>query len=300
MNTPTAVTVPGEVLREVLEDGCCPVHLRLRLARALRRHAECSEDSEVAVVANSPTHNPSSMCDASPLTALDPACLAGIAAHLSLIEVLSLRAGSREALQWAMQRTTEEEGALRQVHDRIRTRLWMRRIADLTTGTEDESVFETRMRSYADETLRRRMETEMHEALENMEQQIRAFQAEVDRRMEEQEQRVKAMVEERVQEELDAILAAEIAKVQAMVEEQVREKVGGIFQREVRRTVRDLQVKLDALVAENEQLRDAFAEANLRAKSFFWAMHPNVMSGLGRSLFSLPRRLWLATRIIGP
>merc|ERR1719160_41276 len=108
------------------------------------------------------------------------------------------------------------------------------------------------------------------------------------------------MVEERVQEELDAILAAEIAKVQAMVEEQVREKVGGIFQREVRRTVRDLQAKLDLLAAENEQLRDAFAEANLRAKSFFWAMHPNVVTGLGRCLFSLRRRLWLATRIISP
>merc|ERR1719217_1865144 len=112
-----------------------------------------------------------------------------------------------------MGRPTADEGALRQVHARIRTRLWMRRIQDITAGTEDETVFETQMRSFADEALRRRMETEMREALENVAQQNRAFEAEVERRMHEQEQRTKIMVEERVQEQLDALLGAEMAKV---------------------------------------------------------------------------------------
>merc|ERR1719382_1743821 len=122
---------------------------------------------------------------------------------------------------WAMQRdfapqANDEHGARHWVHDRIRARLWMRRIEDVTAGTKDESVFETRMRSLADEVLRSRMETEMQEALAHMEEQIHSFQAEVDRRLEEQEQHVRRMVEERVQKELDAILAS---GVQAMIEE---------------------------------------------------------------------------------
>merc|ERR1712083_788309 len=86
-------------------------------------------------------------------------------------------------------------------------------------------------------------------------------------------QHVRRAVEERVQQELNTILASEVVKVQAMVEERVRERVSAIFRREVRETVRELQAKLDALVEENELLHDAFAEANLRAKALFWAMH---------------------------
>merc|ERR1719382_2432788 len=122
---------------------------------------------------------------------------------------------------WAMQRdfapqANDEHGARHWVHDRIRARLWMRRIEDVTAGTKDETVFETRMRTLADDALRSRMETEMEEALAHMEDQIRTFQAEVDRRLEEQEEHVRRLVEERVQKELDAILAS---GVQAMIEE---------------------------------------------------------------------------------
>lgn len=154
----------------------------------------------------------------------------------------------------------------------------MRRIADLTQGTKDESVFETRLRSLADDALRSRMQTEMEEALAHMETKINTFQAEVDRRLQEQERHVKRMVEERVQQELDSILASEVAKVQHMVEERVRVRFEAIVQGEIRETVRALQVELDAFGEENETLRYAFAEANLRAKYLYWALNPPLFS----------------------
>lgn len=300
------VPVPRRLLQEVITDGCCPLHLRLQLARAvavedaaaLKRRCLGHEAIIVAVEIEE---------SSGPLATLDHRCLAAVAAHLPLAEVLTVRACSREPLMWAMQRDLstqeeEEEPGVRQlVHDRIRARLWMRRIEDVTAGTKDETVFETRMRTLADEALRSRMETEMEEALAHMEDQIRAFQAEVDRRLEEQEQHVRRLVEERVQKELDAILASEVVKVQAMVEERVRERVSAIFRREVRETVRELQGKLDTLVEENELLRDAFAEANLRSKLLFWAKHPpwlhaciSTSVGVGpQVLFSMKRRLML-------
>merc|ERR1719434_288606 len=108
----------------------------------------------------------------------------------------------------------------------------------------------------------------MRQALARMEDQIRTFQAEVDRRFEDQERHSRLVVERRVQEELGVILASEVAKVQAMVEERVREQVVKLFRRE-------LQGRLGALAEENDMLRDAFAEANFRAKTLFWAFHPS-------------------------
>ena len=115
----------------------------------------------------------------------------------------------------------------------------------------------------------------MRQALARMEDQIRTFQAEVDRRFEDQERHSRLVVERRVQEELGVILASEVAKVQAMVEERVREQVVKLFRREVQETVRELQGRLGALAEENDMLRDAFAEANFRAKTLFWAFHPS-------------------------
>lgn len=338
-----AVSVPRELLREVLMDGCCPLHLRLQLQRALVEQSPCGAASSAAAgrssaeasaakapataepsVEEQPEGKQESSASAGGsngddsasgtgadggrmLADLDPSYLSGVAAYLPLEEVLTTRACSREPLQWAMQRSaSQEHGPQHWVHDRIRTRLWMRRIADLTQGTKDESVFETRMRNLADEALRSRMEKEMQEALAQMEEHIRAFQAEVDRRLAEQEQHVRRLVEERVQQELDTILASEVVKVQAMVEERVRERVNAVstvFRREVRETVRELQAKLDELVEENDLLRDAFSEANLRAKRTFWALHPPPLqlaasAGIGlqhSSLFSsLRRRLELS------
>jgi len=128
------------------------------------------------------------------------------------------------------------------------------------------------MRNLADEALRSRMDAEMQETLGRMEDQIQRFQAEVDHRLEEQEKHVRRVVEERVQQELDS----ELAKVQQMVEERVRERVGSVLRREVRETIREAQARLTFLAGENDVLRDAFAEANLRAKSLFWAVHPSM------------------------
>lgn len=309
-----AVPVPRGLLREVLADGCCPLHLRLQLSRCLadeeplvldlvdvdseevERGPEESTEDDTEV----PSILKAGVLATGVLATLNRHCLAGVAAYLPLAEILSVRACSREPLQWAMEREaleSQESEPRHRVHDRIRTRLWMRRIADLTAGTKDESVFETQMRSLADEALRSRMEDEMQEALAHMEEQIQSFQAEVDRRLEEQERHVRRMVEERVQQELDAILVSEVAKVQVLVEERVRERVSAIFRREVRETVRELQDKLDTLVRENVMLSDAFAEANLRAKSFFWALHPHplrvasmVSCGFPLCAISLQRR----------
>merc|ERR1719436_1190833 len=120
---------------------------------------------------------------------------------------------------------------------------------------------------------------------------------EVDRRLEEQEQNVRRLVEERVQQELNTILASEVVKVQAMVEERVRERVNTIFRREVRETVRELQTKLDALVEENEVLRDAFAEANLRSKCLFWALHPSPLHPAAACATGAGLRTFLSLRL---
>ncbi|CAE8616188.1 unnamed protein product, partial [Polarella glacialis] len=79
--------------------------------------------------------------------------------------------------------------------------------------------------------------------------------------------------------------------------------VSTIFKREVQETVRQLQAKLEDLVYENEVLRDAFAEGNLRSKSLFWALHPPCLqtatalwAGLGTdALLSLRHRVELAS-----
>jgi len=192
------------------------------------------------------------------------------------------------------------------LRNRIRTRTWLRRIADVTAGTKDESIFETKMKGLVDSALRSRMETEMQEALAHMEDQIRTFQAEVDLRLEEQEKHIRSMVEQRVQEELGERLVSEVAKVQVMVEERVRDRISTIFKRELQKTVRDLQTKLDAIAQDNEQLADAFAEANLRAKFFFWATRPlaaqcalAVGCGLPCSLiFSVRRRACLQPTLL--
>mmetsp|Transcript_117180 Transcript_117180/g.202464 ORF Transcript_117180/g.202464 Transcript_117180/m.202464 type:complete len:403 (+) Transcript_117180:1-1209(+) len=313
------VSVPRSLLREVIDDRSCPVHLRLQLLRYLSGEEESaleqvpgdeapidSEIVEEVAAGSERRHDPTT--EARALASLNPGCLSAVAAYLPIAEILAVRTCSVEQLQWAMQRQAVKNGPRHLVHDRIRTRLWMQRIKDLTAGTKDESVFETGMRSLADEALRSRMEDEMQEALHHMEEQIQSFQAEVDRRLEEQERHVKRMVEERVQQELDAILVSEVAKVQAMVEERVRERVSTMFRREVRETVRELQVKLDALMEENQTLRDAFAEANLRCKSFFWVMHPpffqtTLATGLSSGalcMLSLKRRAALASKGLPP
>merc|ERR1719326_938526 len=179
------------------------------------------------------------------------------------------------------------------VHNRIRTRLWIERVADLTRDTSDETIFETQVKSFANDALRRRMEGEMIEAKLHMERQIHAFQGEVDRRMEEQALRVHAIVEERVQQQLDAILAAEMEKVRAMVEERVQERVRAVVQNEVRATVCEVQARLATLARENDRLRAAFVEhSDLCFRSLLWTLSPNATSFFARTL----RLMWCCRR----
>eukprot|EP00403_Amphidinium_massartii_P043167 CAMPEP_0178439056 /NCGR_PEP_ID=MMETSP0689_2-20121128/35944_1 /TAXON_ID=160604 /ORGANISM="Amphidinium massartii, Strain CS-259" /LENGTH=303 /DNA_ID=CAMNT_0020061543 /DNA_START=106 /DNA_END=1017 /DNA_ORIENTATION=- len=223
--------------------------------------------------------------------------LSGIAGYIPFDEVLSLRACSRPCLKWAMHQAIGGDGIWIELRNRIRARTWLRRIADVTSGTKDESIFETKMKGLVDLALRSRMETEMKEALAHMENQIRAFQAEVDNRLEEQERHIRSMVEQRVQEELGERLVSEVAKVQVMVEERVRDRISSIFKRELRETVRDLQTQLDSIAQEKDLLGDAFAEANSRAKFFFWATRSPLgeQSALAVGC-GLPPRLVLSVR----
>merc|ERR1719434_615914 len=172
-----------------------------------------------------------------------------------------------------MHRATAGHSDLMRVHDRIRTRLWIQRVADITKDTADETLFENQVKSFANDALRRRMEAEMAEAKLHMERQIHAFQGEVDRRMEEQALRVHAIVEERVQQQLDTILAAEMEKVRALVEERVQDRVRAVVQREVRATVCEVQARLVALACENDRLRCAFVEhSDLCFRSLVWML----------------------------
>eukprot|EP00928_Gymnodinium_smaydae_P046921 TRINITY_DN31287_c0_g1_i1.p1 TRINITY_DN31287_c0_g1~~TRINITY_DN31287_c0_g1_i1.p1 ORF type:complete len:377 (-),score=88.86 TRINITY_DN31287_c0_g1_i1:129-1097(-) len=294
------------------------MHLRLRLGRLAEGLVEDSSGVGAADVGCAAASLPADpvppapdvpeaqvepALEVSPLEGLSAPCLACVVAYLPLAEILAVRTCAQEPLQWAMDHAAEEEsGPQHRVYDRIRARLWLRRVEDITAGTKDESIFETRMRSLADEALRSRMETEMQESLRHMEEQIHQFQSEVDRRLEDQERQVRRMVEERVQQELDTILANEMVKVQAMVEERLRERVGQTFRREVRETVRELKHRLDTLVQENELLSDAFAEANFRAKCLFWASLPPLSgvallgggAGAQAALWPLQRRVMVA------
>jgi len=218
--------------------------------------------------------------------------LALIAARLPLAEVLALRATSSVGVEWAMHRAISGVEELKKVHDRIRARLWIQRVSDLTKDTEDETMFETQVRSFANDALRRRMEAEMIEAKVQMERQIHAFQGEVDRRMEEQALRVHAIVEERVQHQLDAILAAEMEKVRAMVEERVQERVRSVVRNEVRTTVCEVHARLTSLTHENDCLRAAFIEQSGPYLRYACSLSPGATGLIARAL----RFTWLGRR----
>mmetsp|Transcript_50671 Transcript_50671/g.135013 ORF Transcript_50671/g.135013 Transcript_50671/m.135013 type:complete len:300 (-) Transcript_50671:553-1452(-) len=276
------VLVPRWVLREILLDGSCPLHIRLQLRQVMERachsaNAEATKGPEGA------------QCSLSALGS----CLAIVASRLSMSEILALRSVGTGCLDWAMQRAVTGEEGLQKVHDRIRARLWIQRVSDVTRDTSDETIFETQVKSFANDALRRRMESEMANAKIHMERQIHAFQGEVDRRMEEQALRVHAIVEERVQHQLDTILAAEMEKVRALVEERVQDRVRAVVQREVRATVCEVQARLAALACENDRLRCAFVEhSDLCFRSLVWMLSPNATGFFARTV----RIMWCCKR----
>lgn len=229
-------------------------------------------------------------------TRLEPPCLVLVVCGLPLQEVLALRAVSSSALQWSMHVAIARLGQVCVAHHRVRTRLWISRLEEINRSTNDESVYDSKVRRLADDALRRRMEAEMADARQDMENRIRDFHLEVDRRMEAQAVRVHAIVEERVQQQLDAILAAEMEKVRVLVEERVQGRVHQVVQREVYATVCEMQAKLATLAKENEKLRTVFLEhldhSDLCFRSLVWALNPNSTGLFARTL----RLIWCCRR----
>jgi len=223
-------------------------------------------------------------------------CLVLVVCGLPLPEVLALRAVNSSALQWAMDSAIAHLGEVCQAHHRIRTRLWIQRLEEINRYTAEESLYDSKVRRLADDALRRRMEAEMADARQDMENRIRDFHVEVDRRMEAQAVRVHAIVEERVQQQLDTILAAEMEKVRVLVEERVQGRVRQVVQREVYATVCEMQAKLATLAKENEKLRTVFLEhldhSDLCFRSLVWALSPNSTGLFARTL----RLIWCCRR----
>lgn len=111
-----------------------------------------------------------------------------------------------------------------------------------------------------------------------------------------QERSMKHMVEERVQQELETLLRSELMRAQAAMEQRVRQRVCVIFRQEVETTLRKMQAQLDDMVKENNLLRDAFAEANLRSKCFYWALNPAALQTSSALLCGLPSKVLLSLR----
>lgn len=320
------VPVPKGLLRQLLEDGICPLHLRLQIARLLKKavHRESMlvgrGVAEMVAAESLQVREPhdflqpveqersgSSMCcprPAGPLHLRTGHCVAFIAAGLSLADLLAVRTTGSAGLEWAMLYAGacgDDDAGLgpsAEVCNRIQVRLWLQRIGDMTKDTEDETVFETQTRAFAHDALRRRMEAEMQEAKVDMERQIHRFQAEVDRRMEEQAVRVHAIVEDRVQQQLDVILATEMEKVRVLVDERVQGRIRAVVQKEVQATVCEMQVRLATLAQENGRLRTAFLEhldhSDLCFRSLLWALNPNATGFFARTL----RSVWCCKRRI--
>lgn len=237
------VPVRRGLLLEVLRDGTCPLHLRLQLGQALDSQWRCGSTSRT-------------VC--SPLAVLDMRCLGLVASGLPLAALLAVRTADREALDWSMQRAAgsvapepetaperprslrksplyEEEvlkvasedgaDALHRMHDRLRVRLWIQRIGELTAGLADETVFDTAMRGFADHALRRRLETEMNDARDRMMREMRIFHEQMSLRMEEEVARARVLAEEHLVARLDEIRVDERERAQARANTRINERV---------------------------------------------------------------------------
>eukprot|EP00747_Dinoflagellata_sp_TGD_P022109 gnl/TRDRNA2_/TRDRNA2_128912_c0_seq1.p1 gnl/TRDRNA2_/TRDRNA2_128912_c0~~gnl/TRDRNA2_/TRDRNA2_128912_c0_seq1.p1 ORF type:complete len:370 (-),score=99.23 gnl/TRDRNA2_/TRDRNA2_128912_c0_seq1:108-1217(-) len=284
------VLVRRTLLQEVLRDGTCPVHLRVQLAAALRQ-AETADE----VRANG------SFAIGTPLACIDGRCLALVASSLPLAEVLNTRATALGGLAWVMRRAAAEAEAaetahkgreargpataLRKVHDRIRTRLWVRRIDELTTGTNDETVFVTAMRSFADDALRRRMEAEMRESRAQMEREIHLFHDEIDHRIEEQVARARSMAEEHVLMHLDMIRAEESERAELRANARVRERV-----------MQALEAQAELSNIWNPAVKEQIAEVRALLR-YLWACITGAASVLPVARAGCRRRYGNASRV---
>lgn len=284
---PRLIGIPERLVQEIIEDGCCPLHLRLQLARAqeINDPIDCKAEDFIA----EDDESSSVACTALAVVGLlggpmHPVggCYTSLSTHLEVGDLLAVRAASSSAMCGLMQRPEHEaencfvEGkgfartqpiqaeapeatadaehrepthveqqeaeahvaviytrrsARGRVHDGIRCRLWLQRLYLLTKDTPDEQVFETAVRSYVDEALRRRltaeveaarglMEEEVREAKATMLQCVQAISEEVDRRV-----REKVSL---LQEEFDRKANEQVRALQDAVERRVGEQTAAL------------------------------------------------------------------------
>lgn len=249
------------------------------------------------------------------LDGLDGQCALTVTAFLPLPDLLAARCASTDLLQRSMHRPFEKtpsfcsrsdryerlepvSSAVACTHDTIRVRLWLQRLADLTCGTANENVFETSIRSFVDGSMRRRLEGEMADAKNRMEEEVRAaklnmlqcvqaiseevdqrvrekvaaLQDEFDRRAAERDRALRDMVEERVSKQA-AAMKAEVDRRTDCVREalesraRVQEDVASKLQLEVscirealEQRVHEQEVVVLRLTAELDSLRATLSE----------------------------------------
>lgn len=270
------VTVPRCVIQEVLADGCCPLQLRLQLQQAL-----AGDFSEVAREAAYPANEAAAASAA-------VACAGSVASFLELDDLLSSRATGTDFLCAIMQRQPEDDcswhisepptpparayggkDVATDVRDKLRVRLWLQRIGDVAAGTADERIFETTMKSFWDDALRRRledevaaakrgMEDEVRAAKENMLQCVQAISEEVDRRV---ANKVAAL-----QKEFDQRAAEQARGLQEMVERRVCEQTAAL-QAEVDRRTESVRAAVEQRAREQEEAAIRLQEQVARMRS---------------------------------
>lgn len=284
---PRLIEIPEILVQEIIEDGCCPLHLRIQLASAL----DTSDQSDCnAKCLTAEDESSEAACTALAIVGLlggpmHPVggCYTSLSAYLEVSDVLAARAASSAAMCGLMQRpedegecsfveekelarahpvqaeaqevTTDTErgeqahdveqlvveapvAAIRtrrsargRVHDGIRCRLWLQRLYLLTKSMPDERVFETMVRSYVDEALRRRLTAEVEAARQLMEEEVREAKATMLQCVQAISEEVDRRVREKVsmlQDEFDRKANEQVRALQDAVERRVGEQTAAL------------------------------------------------------------------------
>jgi len=169
--------------------------------------------------------------------------------------------------------TAPPKDVLLELHNRIRVRLWMQRLGAIATNIADERYFETRMRSFTDDALRRRLEDEMQAAKQRMEEEVRDAKATMLQCVQVVSEEVDRRVRDKVaalQEELDQRTAAQSRDLRDLVERRVYEQTAALQAEVDRRTncvretmeqrAHDQEAAATQLRAEVMQTRTAFEQ----------------------------------------
>jgi hypothetical protein len=258
--------VPRCVVQEVLADGTSPLHLRLQLSRCLSQRSCEKGNADAALGVQDVTVE---------AALLEARCTTAVASFLPHEDILRLRAASTEMLFDVMQpqlsvacsagSDTDEscDVSLTEVHDRIRARLWLQRLGTVTQGSADESVFETRVRSFVDVAMRRRLESEVAAAKALMEDEVREAKASMLQCVQVVSEEVDRRVRDNVlslQVEFERRTADQAKSLHEMVERRVTEQTQ-LLQAEVDRRTDGVRVAMDRCARDQQE-----AASQLRAE----------------------------------